>query len=50
MTKCQTVARIGIGSQINLNFYNTTFDVPDVHFDQSCLVSDAQAENYGNPK
>jgi hypothetical protein len=50
MTKYQSVAHIGIRSQVHVNFYSTTFDVPDAHFDLSCLVSDAQGEKYGNPK
>jgi hypothetical protein len=32
------------------NSYNSNFDAPDVYFDNLCLVSDPQAEKFGNPK
>jgi hypothetical protein len=31
--------------QIYINSYDTNFDAPDAHFDNSCLFSDSQAEN-----
>jgi hypothetical protein len=33
-----------------LNSYDTNFDAPDAHFDNLYLISDAQAEKWGNPK
>jgi hypothetical protein len=32
------------------NSYDTTCDAQDALFDKLCLLSDAKAENFGNPK
>jgi hypothetical protein len=37
-------------SMLHVNSYDTNFDAPDLHFESSNLVSDAQTEINGNPK